>query len=881
MDAETNHPTWAKAIAAIHGRAAQLATKPRFWHQTFPIAVISLCVSPGEAFKEKWQVILQQAMERLGVSRICWAFSCSDTQASTYIQDKAARVIAYNGIVRLVWVYLHRCRDSSTSTARRLDQILGQCMLRKEDEEVAPTDVQALTNLIHVIFSHDPDYGQQVVSDLLDVSSQSTVASGQYSSLTSAKIQIATHATLLSLMQTSRGATQGWPTNSDFQQEILPSVDEIAIDPMQQIETYKGVELGALRGKMSDPIIDLINSASRTLEPFNLFNDNFVSTEAYKSSSGDSLSNTVLKRRSGLHISYPKSACVQIDLLKVFLSVTPRILASRERVAELALAASSAITQVEPDLRKAAQACVSRMLQDETIADTAIISLTNVVFDTNRVFGVTSVDFASGHKRRLELLSFWKTCALGWITGLSTSNASRTDEICAIEAGAVFLLVSPDHAIRTIAAEVLAATADVTVKAKPMSVYNKRMSRLHISSVVSKESGIHGALSRGLQVETLFQHLGRTTLTHQDRDRLLQWCRQSGTMSPLQAALGSTREDESIWKSIFTAELQTLARKDPAVTRRLRHSLSRTVGGLHDCLPATGGHETLAGSDNAVPARSDWTLDTAKDTLAYFEWYLCALCSVTVPDDQVAVDPAAKEYCCRDLLLLTTPYLSMLGEPICDVTIQGLVCIPDSIAYSVIHHMQKLQSHAIDDPKRRPKNETSRPDLRRDTEQSHLFLAVSRAYALLAPVVGRLPIQQNLDVALCFVDYLNSAYLYLADEGVPQSSALRRLQWDFCQVIEQFSMAIAGYRDADRLISTRARGAMFRLCQKWCQLSRPEKSAIKLDAGSSKQSVDSPETELSWAAGHAMAALCVSHKDVSAIDAAELKIVSAQSDGGL
>ena len=66
--AEVNHPSWADSVALILSRAQQLATKPRYWVQAFPLIVVALGVSPRDVFMQTWPTLLDTIIIKLKVS---------------------------------------------------------------------------------------------------------------------------------------------------------------------------------------------------------------------------------------------------------------------------------------------------------------------------------------------------------------------------------------------------------------------------------------------------------------------------------------------------------------------------------------------------------------------------------------------------------------------------------------------------------------------------------------------------------------------------------------------------------------------------------------------------------------------------------------------
>ena len=67
VQAETNHPEWAKAMEVIYPRAKEMMTKPRYWQAAFPLAVTCLCMAPQALFLKNWLAFSESATSKLKV----------------------------------------------------------------------------------------------------------------------------------------------------------------------------------------------------------------------------------------------------------------------------------------------------------------------------------------------------------------------------------------------------------------------------------------------------------------------------------------------------------------------------------------------------------------------------------------------------------------------------------------------------------------------------------------------------------------------------------------------------------------------------------------------------------------------------------------------
>ncbi|KAI0199260.1 cell morphogenesis N-terminal-domain-containing protein [Astrocystis sublimbata] len=100
-------PKWQEVLGHISPRLSSMNAKPRYWLVAFPLTAIMVCVSPPEAASNQWLQLVRSLGARL-----------KD-------KDKALRPLYLLAISRLLWVYLFRINDTSSTVARKLDEVVG------------------------------------------------------------------------------------------------------------------------------------------------------------------------------------------------------------------------------------------------------------------------------------------------------------------------------------------------------------------------------------------------------------------------------------------------------------------------------------------------------------------------------------------------------------------------------------------------------------------------------------------------------------------------------------------------------------------------------------------------------------------------------------
>jgi hypothetical protein len=148
--------------------------------------------------------------------------------------------------------------------------------------------------------------------------------------------------------------------------------------------------------------------------------------------------------------------------------------------------------------------------------------------------------------------------------------------------------------------------------------------------------------------------------------------------------------------------------------------------------------------------------------------------------------------------------------------------------------------------------------VQRGQGQEHLHTSIAHIYQLTAHFVHdhrSLGDHASLYLLLSFVRETRN-FLVRADNRA--DSDLHALRRYFCGVVEQVFDRMNTLKDSDRFISRNIRLGLYRLCEEWCQLARPDENKARRDVAEARSRAEADLASLAGAAYGAMAALCVS-----------------------
>jgi len=100
-----NTQKWKDFLNMVNSRVSQMVVKPKHWREAFRLSIVILCASPTEYFASQWHSVA--------------------TSQQAKLKDRAhSRETALQAICRLVWTYLYRVNEPSSSVIRKLEDVM-------------------------------------------------------------------------------------------------------------------------------------------------------------------------------------------------------------------------------------------------------------------------------------------------------------------------------------------------------------------------------------------------------------------------------------------------------------------------------------------------------------------------------------------------------------------------------------------------------------------------------------------------------------------------------------------------------------------------------------------------------------------------------------
>lgn len=135
-----NNPKWSQFINMVNTRISQMIAKPKHWREAFRLSTIILCASSTEHFANSWHSVA--------------------TSLQAKLKDRQSRGCALQAICRLVWTYLARISEPSTSAIRKLEDVVKAILPSGKKSYLSndPTFSEPIIEIIRIIGSRHREF---------------------------------------------------------------------------------------------------------------------------------------------------------------------------------------------------------------------------------------------------------------------------------------------------------------------------------------------------------------------------------------------------------------------------------------------------------------------------------------------------------------------------------------------------------------------------------------------------------------------------------------------------------------------------------------------------------------------------------------------------
>ncbi|KAH8818561.1 cell morphogenesis N-terminal-domain-containing protein [Flagelloscypha sp. PMI_526] len=895
--AETNHPQWAQAIEFMYPKAKEMMTKPRYWHAAFPLVITLLCVAPREYFLKHWQA--------------CWEASASK------LKDKGYRVPVMNGLMRIIWTYLYRCQESTSTTLTKIDTCLKTFFPPNRFTIFPPDDnISIFVYIVHFVLSRHFDFGTTLCLELMQEQSVSSSQPGSIGSVYAPeRTSIAVKAMLLSLHAMEKDIqTPTWPSTTDFM--AWPSPDDYptssgfkpaSLTNRNAVNTLLE-RAGAVLGKIA-------LACQKTIGNMNVFDEQW-STARLPPGFEESHTYVICKHPdAGVTAAYPAQLAPVIQLLHSCFISWPRclIIPPNEAIEMLLMG----IIHVEPSLTPVSAEGLMRFMENMEDAKQVVSQSTSFIFSPSRL-----VLEGAGIKLLVEaplLLDLWVRLVQRWVKGCleQTPEAILEDRSfvgrCAELEAAILVLLSHEQQPIFEAGATVTRTLHLLVQ--------------HLAPEPSSQDDppdtplLFTELLYGKHLKRKYMDGFQDVLDKAELARLDQWKTSPRDDIPLRIVQSLNERDRALWRFIFPAFLCKCMEYPSSVLNIARDAIVAAVSRYHPII------SHLAGLSTRVPVglNTRTPFGQEKDGVRLIRenrslvnqwciWLKILCCTATMPEtrptlkslnngrDQQQLHNRAPSdinfererfLTTRGLFRYLTPFLDSEYLVFRDSAVWGISAFPSSAYPNLLDDLSMLAGRQFYDDSRskfpipnpleqgmgalnprqleEAKNKAAMVMGDRTRRQERLHSAIARIYWHTAPYLHEQRGMSRQTTLVHVLKFVRTTQTFLVAPDTRDDPGLHRLRRYFCGVVERLLDAMSATKDFDRLMQQHTQLALYRLCEEWCLLG-PQTDVVKhrmddmlraavsgyrqADVAEVKERFNNDSLALSYASIGALAALC-------------------------
>ncbi|GMK55966.1 hypothetical protein CspeluHIS016_0210220 [Cutaneotrichosporon spelunceum] len=851
--AEVNHPTWARAISVVLQRAITMASKPRYWSVAFPLVIVALAVSPREVFMEHWQ----------------WCIDAIQTKT----KDRTMRLIGMNAFIHILWVYLNRITESSTSRRKRLEGLL-QGYFPPHSGQLLPVEMplEAFVAILHYVSARQTEYGQDLIADFLRDSVPNRHQDGSPRDVMRPdRAYVAVKAATLTLRSLGNDMPVRLPLSGDFTRFDFPIYNPAPDKSLENIpEAQEYIQ------KCGPLSLNVLMSCDRMVGHI-LISSDVVNVAVHASSATlDPVGDQVTKKHGDVYVGYLSRHEPNFRLLAALLEPLPSLLPTAKEIRPFVDILCRATFSACPVTCEAAAETMRRVADDPIMCATLVATYRHFIFETDHVFKGHFVGTRLLESQLVRVTRLW----LEILEKLAEQHRSSSDAdpmepafVAKIEGCGLFLLCSTCLNLRKLAYGVFSAARDLGgLERGPSAPF--RISRVMLD-VPTKTASVLQMFEHELEPADIAVLRKLPTLTPTDKTRLESI---KGRNLIQLVAEGDSPKDSALWAGLLPAFIGKVNDQLPDSALELRS----LVGGLVTRLQS---HVSLIASAASKPSRATPNRATSDPGLLAEQWrlYLSVLCGTMNPMRKVP--PQTKGADSASAVMISTALFGYLVQILTwddrrfqDAAVFAMGSIRAPALKALAEQLLTFIRRLADSYKSTPSRQT------RPLGHGGMWTAAARVFSFISPLLldGRANSSSHLEILSSFIGFVKLTLTLLSDRR--EDYDLQSLRHEFCIVTDRLSTALGKLDSSDRFLGEEVRGAIFKLCADWCLLgSRPD--VVKAREGSILQAaaaaygpggsqeraqylddVQSKTKLLSITAAEAMASLC-SGKLISAADA--------------
>ncbi|KAF2750504.1 cell morphogenesis protein-like protein [Sporormia fimetaria CBS 119925] len=880
---EVGLPKWKVVVETMKPRLSLLLSKPKHWHEAFPLMSALLCVSPAETFLAQWSSLALSTQPRL--------------------KERSTRPIALRGICQLVWTYLFRAMEQPNSTLRRLEEVIRMVFQpgKRSYLSTEPAIAEPLIQLTRIIgFKYQDLCFKTIIFQLLNAEQFASGRDLRVESLEPERMVIGIRAFLAIMADLEKGEQPPYPCTSDVASVESLGVPVPPITPRnpQQLPikssllkeerlsrpvNFSGfaevakeyyIKFCKILGEITIICDNAFGGQAVLDEKFSLSTPKTPMSEAFSFSRRDD-HQTSADPRQGFY-----------DLLHVAVQALPRCLSPHIPFNSLVNLLCTGTAHVQRNIAASSVQSLKSIAR-QAHAQQVTIGFARFIFNFDDRYATMSDGGMLGHghiestlKLYVELLQIWieeikeKTRKAALDTpddGMSGNRGVQLDlssvwaHVDEIESHGLFFLCSPSRRVRAYAVTVLRL---ITEFDKALGGSNTRVIRV-----------MEGSPQKVLDISD-------EKLSLAERSRLQRGMRKSHVQSTLVELCSSdVPYDSTLWFKIFPNLVRISFEVCPVAVTLTRDIVCARLAQMHRTLHTLieGPRASPYGGFDPSLGRAGGRLATTSPDIVIEQWKLYLIFAFTTltnlgtstQGSSLSAQPlqhsrkssrssqksSSKVYSANELFARVLPFLSVENAAIRDAAVIGLGSININLYRTLLEALQSHAAQCAEEAKSRlamHTRTTSSP--RRNRRTDHLRTEITHVYKLTSQFL-KSPQAYNDDWILNnVVNYTKDLRIFLSDTEVQNEWCFQKLRTHYCGLVEVIFEGINKTDDPLQWMPFQARKAAFTLMEDWCGYSANQ-SQIRQREENMKRSMLDREPDLGNK-GIATAAMEIEKRDL-------------------
>ena len=819
-------------MQVVHARANQMVVKPRYTVHALPLICASTSAAPEEFLLAHFN-------------------SCAESCLSK-LKDRNLRPVAMYSLLQLLWAYLHRCQESHTSVAKRLDPIIKSIFppsRRPLNPPDLPTDVA--WRIPHYIFHRHFELGSEIIGGLISANPPlSTTERWPVEALQPERMTIAIKAILFTLDALEKGNDPRMPPAPPTEDEIqsLPEDEPIPSSSILPESILCRAGMRSLLDSCAQAIARIASAADRASDSNSLLDDrNVIARAPPPIPFSPEREAQQIRRHGAFMVTYQKDRQPYFDLLRICIDSWPRLLYKDNlpdfKPTDILL---RGLVHVDVDVYASSRQTLENLVRAKDgwlivrSVGRFVVRPELVLRETAAFQGPATVKLEALVKLWLDLIKVWLDLVRKVATRSTVSHVSfrrpgaptaavEEDNVLSaadpktslpliqdIEASALVLLCSTSLFLRKMAVESLRLSATLETS----------LSEWHVAVAASPIEPTSNRISLLLEsAASLLTEQDEELLDTSERVRLQRWRRQPPADAITRLIESDNLADLSLWHHLLPSVMLLIAQECPSAMGLARPLIAARLIKAYPLASAAAGLVPTKVPQTPVVGRASTSGPSGSVDVAFladhWQTHLMALCSVTFstgavvptsppePGAQIDIDRLSSGV---ELVRLAVPFLASDNLPLRDAAIRGLGSINVALYRSLLEGLHSIIRHLAEDRRMRQDQRTGG---RRSARNGRLYLSVARVHEL-ASSLFKSDIETITDAEISLVcQYIKEAYGFLRDPESMEDAAYLPMRRAFSLCVQNTVECCASKQVLKKWFPTDLRHDLFNLFDSW------------------------------------------------------------------